>query len=101
MGEKVGLFDVNLNVFGIYGSGNIRIGGDFLGLVIVFNVICIYVDEKIKIFVIFFLGEGGNIVIFSVEEIIFFGKIEVISYVIEEFWLVELNFRKNIVEVFS
>lgn len=37
----------------------------------------------------------------SVEEIIFLGKIEVISDVIEEFIVEEKNFSKNIVEVFS
>ena len=101
LGEKVGLFDANLNASGIYGSGNIRIGGDFSGLATVPNATRTYVDEKTKISATSSLGEGGNIVISSAEETIFFGKIEAISYVIEESRLVEPNSRKNIVEVSS
>ena len=100
-GEKVGLFDAKLNASGIHGSGNIRIGGDFSGLVTVPNATRTYVDEKTEIFAKSSLGEGGNVVISSAEETRFFGKIEAISYILEESVSVASNSTKNIVEVSS
>ncbi len=100
-GEKVGLFDAKLNASGIHGSGNIRIGGDFSGLGTISNATRTYVDEKTQISATSFLGEGGNVVISSAEETIFFGKIEAIGYVGAESGSVEQNSTKNIVEVSS
>ncbi|NEQ36690.1 MAG: filamentous hemagglutinin N-terminal domain-containing protein, partial [Okeania sp. SIO3I5] len=101
LGEKVGLFDAKLNASGIYGSGNIRIGGDFSGLGNVPHALRTYVDEQTQISATSFLGEGGNIVISSVEETIFLGKIEAIGYVGEESVAVEENSAENIVEISS
>ncbi|MGD1716517.1 filamentous hemagglutinin N-terminal domain-containing protein, partial [Dapis sp. BLCC M172] len=101
LGEKVGLFDAKLNASGIHGSGNIRIGGDFSGLGTVPNASRTYVDEKTQISATSFLGEGGNVVISSVEETIFLGKIEAVSYIGEESVSVEQNPTENIVEISS
>ncbi|MEM1170556.1 MAG: CHAT domain-containing protein [Cyanobacteria bacterium P01_H01_bin.35] len=101
LGEKVGLFDAKLNASGIYGSGNIRIGGDFAGLETVPNAIRTYVDEKTRISATSFLGEGGNVVISSAEETIFLGKIEAIGHVGEESVSGEQNSSENIVEISS
>ncbi|MDE5090538.1 MAG: CHAT domain-containing protein, partial [Trichodesmium sp. St18_bin3_1_1] len=100
-GEKVGLFDANLNAGGIYGSGSIQIGGDFSGVVNIPNATRTYVDEKTKIFTTSSLGEAGNVVISSAEETRFFGKIEAISDATEESIAEEKNSSKNIVEVSS
>jgi len=101
LGEKVGLFDAKLNASGIYGSGNIRVGGDFSGSGNVPNAIRTYVDEKTQISATSFMGEGGNVVISSVEETIFLGKIEAIGHVGEESVSGEQNSTENIVEVSS
>ncbi len=100
-GEKVGLFDAKLNASGIHGSGDIRIGGDFSGLGTVPNASRTYVDEKTQISATSFLGEGGNVVISSVEETRFFGKIEAIGYIGEESVSGEENSTQNIVEISS
>lgn len=101
LGDKVGLFDAQLNASSIHGSGNIRIGGDFPGLSTVPNATRTYVDEKTEILAQSSLGEGGNLVISSAEETRFFGKIEAISYVVEESVSVVSSSTKNIVEVSS
>ncbi|MGD1808826.1 CHAT domain-containing protein [Dapis sp. BLCC M126] len=101
LGEKVGLFDAKLNASGIHGSGNIRIGGDFPGLATVPNATRTYVDEKTQISATSFLGKGGNVVISSVEETRFFGKIEALSHVGEESVSGEQKSTENRVEVSS
>lgn len=100
-GEKVGLFDAKLNASGLFGSGNIRIGGDSQGLGTVPNATRTYVDEKTEIYATSFRGEGGNIVIWSDEETSFFGKIEAIGRIEEQSISAEQNSSKNLVEVSS
>ncbi|NES88764.1 MULTISPECIES: CHAT domain-containing protein [Okeania] len=100
-GEKVGLFNAKLNASGIYGSGNIRIGGDSQGLGTVPRATRTYVDENTEIFATSFRDEGGNIVIWSDEETSFFGKIEAIGRIEEQSISLEQNSSKNLVEVSS
>ncbi|NET43794.1 MAG: CHAT domain-containing protein [Okeania sp. SIO2B3] len=100
-GEKVGLFNAKLNASGLYGSGNIRIGGDSEGLGTVPNAIRTYVDEKTEIYATSFRGEGGNVVIWSDEETSFFGKIEALGRREEQATSAEQNSSKNLVEVSS
>ncbi|NER03808.1 MAG: filamentous hemagglutinin N-terminal domain-containing protein, partial [Okeania sp. SIO3C4] len=100
-GEKVGLFNAKLNASGLYGSGNIRIGGDSQGLGTVPRATRTYVDENTEIFATSVRGEGGNIVIWSDEETSFFGKIEAIGRIEEQSISAEQNSSKNLVEVSS
>ncbi|NES69409.1 MAG: filamentous hemagglutinin N-terminal domain-containing protein [Okeania sp. SIO2D1] len=100
-GEKVGLFNAKLNASGLYGSGNIRIGGDAQGLGTVPNAIRTYVYERTEIYATSFRGEGGNVVIWSDEETSFFGKIEALGRIEEQATSAEQNSSKNLVEVSS
>ncbi|MEB3342261.1 MAG: CHAT domain-containing protein [Okeania sp.] len=100
-GEKVGLFDANLDASSINGSGNIRIGGDFSDLRNVPNATRIYVDEGTEISAKSSFSDGGNIVISSAEETTFFGKIEATGYIEKPSNSVELNSTKNRVEISS
>ncbi|MGK7923172.1 MAG: CHAT domain-containing protein [Trichodesmium sp.] len=101
LGDKVGLFDAKLNASSIYGSGNIRIGGNDSSLGTVPFATRTYVDEKTEIFATSLRGEGGNIIISSQEETRFLGKIEAISYVTAESVSVEEYSTANQVEISS
>ncbi|MDJ0554265.1 MAG: CHAT domain-containing protein [Microcoleaceae cyanobacterium MO_207.B10] len=100
-GEKIGLFGANINASGIYGSGNIRIGGDSQGLGNVPNATYTHIDEETHISASSFLGEGGNIVIWSNEATSFFGNIEANGNIDEQSVSRTENSRENLVEVTS
>ncbi|MGB3507770.1 MAG: filamentous hemagglutinin N-terminal domain-containing protein, partial [Microcoleaceae cyanobacterium] len=100
-GEKVGLFGADINASGIYGSGNIRIGGDSQGLGTFPNATRTYIDESTKISANSFLGEGGNVVIWSNEATSFFGNIEANGSMEERSDSEQQNSTTNLVEVSS
>lgn len=98
-GEQVGLFGANINASGIYGSGNIRIGGDAQGLGTVPNATRTYIDERTRIYANSFVGEGGNIVVWSNEATSFFGNIEASGNMGQQSVSAQYNSAQNLVEI--
>ncbi len=73
VGEKIGLFNANIDASGAYIAGDVRIGGARGGEGLIANRI--YIDENTTIEANSFFGEGGRVSLWSDEATAFFGKI--------------------------
>ncbi|MDY6803974.1 MAG: CHAT domain-containing protein [Cyanobacteriota bacterium] len=75
LGDKIGLFDANINASGAYLAGNVRIGGGYLDAPEGFSADRLYVDENTTIEANSFFGEGGRVTLWSDRATAFFGNI--------------------------
>ncbi|OCR00492.1 hypothetical protein BCD67_10885 [Oscillatoriales cyanobacterium USR001] len=76
LGSGVGLFGANIDASGIFGGGNVRIGGDFRGLGVVPNATNTYIDSNSAIAAnAISTGNGGRIIVWADKTTGFFGRI--------------------------
>lgn len=75
-GNRVGLFNAQINAAGIHGGGNVLIGGDYQGKGSVPNSFYTYISSDSTINADAILnGDGGEVIIWADDTTRFFGKI--------------------------
>ncbi|MDF0554958.1 CHAT domain-containing protein [Kamptonema sp. UHCC 0994] len=76
LGTRVGLLGANIDASGIFGGGNVRIGGDFRGMGTVPNATGTYIDRNTTIAAdAISTGNGGRIIVWADATTGFFGRI--------------------------
>jgi len=75
LGERIGLFDAEIDASGTHTAGSVGIGGDYLGLGTGLTAESVYIDENTAIEANSFFGPGGRVTIWSEEVTAFFGSI--------------------------